>query len=65
MWDPSPCGNGTVFTPKVVTCGPCVSCVSSSICSRSAVAFDVTPCLFTAMGNPLSDGIQAINVNAV
>jgi hypothetical protein len=63
VWNP--CQNNTVYTPKVVTCGPCVHCLSTSDCSRKAVVFDVTPCLFTALGAPLSQGIQAINVNAV
>lgn len=61
VWNP--CQNNEVYTPKVVDCGPCVHCTSNH-CSRYAVAFDVTPCLFTALGAPLSQGIQAINVNA-
>ncbi len=62
VWNP--CRNATVYTPKVVDCGPCIHCTTSD-CSRVAVSFDVTPCLFTALGAPLSQGIQAINVNAV
>ena len=53
---------GTVVTVRIRDCGPTVHCVSPKCNGYDHVAYDLTPCAFTALGKPLSDGLQGIQV---
>ena len=50
---------GHSATATVHDCGPCVHCISNFGCmNRNAVAIDLTPCSFTALGGTLNSGLQ-------
>jgi hypothetical protein len=58
----APC-NGTTIYPTIHDCGPRVHCDPEFGCkNRRHVAFDLTPCAFTALGSDLSDGKVTVNV---
>lgn len=53
---------GHSATATVHDCGPCVHCISNFGCdNRNAVAIDLTPCSFTALGGTLQSGLQTCN----
>lgn len=60
----NPCRNKIVYNVYVADCGPCVHCVSPPCDNLDAVTFDLTPCTFTALGAPLSQGIQACSATS-
>jgi hypothetical protein len=59
----NPCRDTSV-TAYVKDCGPCVHCVAPPCDNYAAVTFDLTPCTFTALGAPLSQGVQACSATA-
>lgn len=58
----NPCRNKATIT-AIRDCGPCVHCVSPPCNNLDAVTFDLTPCAFTALGAPLTQGIQACSAS--
>jgi hypothetical protein len=53
---------GTIVTVRIRDCGPTVHCVSPKCNGYDHVAYDLTPCAFTALGKSLSDGVQGVQV---
>lgn len=50
------------FGVRVRECGPTVRCVGPQCNGYNVVAYDLTPCAYTAQGKDLASGVQGIQV---